>query len=228
MPCGCRRGRRGACPPPGSPPRSGSRRTRRPSCRGACAAPWRDRSVSDVLSGGVEADDFLIAARDRTRRRGPRARGRCSRRPGTPRAGAGAAPPGSSRTAGPAAAQVRRGRARREPPHLAPRDLEPRVLGHRDVLRPVDGGAAVLTRTSSPGGTRIAGATPPRPWSPTAAWGTTAATSCTGRSSTHSHRPRRPGGAPGVGAGPASCDYEAHWGALFAHLPTNRLFGICP
>ena len=144
----------------------------------------------------------------------PRARGRCSRRPGTPRAGAGAAPPGSSRTAGPAAAQVRRGRARREPPHLAPRDLEPRVLGHRDVLRPVDGGAAVLTRTSSPGGTRIAGATPPRPWSPTAAWGTTAATSCTGRSSARSPRPTRPGGVREAGEVPIPCGYEAHWGAF--------------
>ena len=70
MPCGCWRGRRGACPPSSSPPRSGSRRTRRPSCRGACAAPWRDRSASDVLSGEVEADDFFVAARDRTRRRG--------------------------------------------------------------------------------------------------------------------------------------------------------------
>ena len=37
------------------------------SYRGACAAPWRGRSVSDVLSGGVEADDLFLAARDRTR-----------------------------------------------------------------------------------------------------------------------------------------------------------------
>ena len=40
------------------------------SYRGACAAPWRGRSVSDVLSGGVEADDSFLAARDRTRGHG--------------------------------------------------------------------------------------------------------------------------------------------------------------
>ena len=129
-----------------------------------------------MLSGGVEADDFLIAARDRTRRRGPRARGRCSRRPGTPRAGAGAAPPGSSRTAGPAAAQVRRGRARREPPHLAPRDLEPRVLGHRTSCglstagpRSLRGRALLevlasrARRHHGPGRRLLPGVLPPRP-----------------------------------------------------------------
>ncbi len=72
VPCGCWRDRRGARPPPGSPPRSGSRRTWRPSCRGARAAPWRGRGASDAPSGGggAGADDFLVAARDRTRRRG--------------------------------------------------------------------------------------------------------------------------------------------------------------
>ena len=93
VPCGCWRGR-GACPPPGSPPREGSRGTRRPSCRGACAAPWRGRGASDVLSGGVEADDLLLAARDRARRRDLRARSRYSRRPGAFRAGAGTVPQG--------------------------------------------------------------------------------------------------------------------------------------
>ena len=69
------------------------------------------------------------------------------------------------------------------------------------------------------GGTRIAGATPPRPWSPTAAWGTTVATSCAGRSSARSPPSRPAGGVPGVGAGPASCDYEARWGAFLPICP---------
>ena len=57
----------GACSPSSSPSRCGSRRTRQPSYRGACAAPWRGRSISDVLSGKVEADDSFLVARDRTR-----------------------------------------------------------------------------------------------------------------------------------------------------------------
>ena len=61
----------GACSPSSSPSRWEARRTRQPSYRGACAAPWRSRSVSDVLSGGVEADDlFLIARQDEEARAG--------------------------------------------------------------------------------------------------------------------------------------------------------------
>ena len=116
------------------------------------------------------------------------------------------------------ARQDEEARARREPPHCAPRDLEPRVLGHRDVPRPVDGGAAVLTRTTSPGGARIAGATPPWPWSPTAAWGTTAATSCAGRPSARSP-PARPG-ASGQGGVPINCGYEAY----LIHNSISQLF----
>ena len=179
---------------------------------------------------------------------GARTCSRCSRRPGAPRAGAGAARSGSSRTAGARRggpsrrarrrgrarprrrvaghhggpqglartrpAQVRRERARREPPHRAPRDLELQVLGHRDVPRPVGDQGRGPTRTTSPGGTRIAGATPPRPWSPTAAWGTTAATSCAGRSSARSPPSRPAGGVREAGGVPISCDYEAHWGAF--------------
>ena len=68
------------------------------------------------------------------------------------------------------------GQARREPPRRAPRDLEPRVLGRRDVPRPVDGGAAVLLgrpllealasrarRHHGPGRRLLPGALPPRP-----------------------------------------------------------------
>ena len=43
------------------------------------------------------------------------------------------------------------------------------------------------------GGTRIAGATPPRPWSPTTAWDVTAATGYVGRPSVRNLHPARPG-----------------------------------
>ena len=76
-----------------------------------------------MLSGGVEADDSFLAARDRTRRHGQ-----------VLSTGTQPMLAAAGRTSG------RRGR---EPPHRAPRDLEPRVLGHRDVPRPVDGGALV-------------------------------------------------------------------------------------
>ena len=141
---------------------------------------------------------------------GARTCSRCSRRSSAPRAGAGAAPSGSSRTAGARRggpsrrarrrgrarprrrvaghhggpqglartrpAQVRRERARREPPHRAPRDLELQVLGHRDVPRPVDGEAAVLRGRvllevlasrvrchHGPGRRLLPGVLPPRP-----------------------------------------------------------------
>ena len=156
-----------------------------------------------MLSGGVEADDFFVAARDRTRRRGAGRgtdmqpmlaavertsgrRGRCAlrvvprraRRRGRARprrrvAGHHGGPRGLARAR---PAQVRRGRARREPPHRAPRDLELQVLGHRDVPRPVDGGAAVLRgrvllevlasrarRHHGPGRRLLPGVLPPRP-----------------------------------------------------------------
>ena len=66
---------------------------------GARAAPWRGRGASDAPSGGGGggADGFLIAARDRTRRRG-RARS-TDTRPMLAADGraSGAAPPESSR-----------------------------------------------------------------------------------------------------------------------------------
>ena len=132
-------------------------------------------------SGGVEADDFFIATRDRARRRGPRARGRCSRRLGAPRAGAGTVPLRVVLDCGGATW----------------RTLRPSTWTRPRTPAPMGGGA--LRRAPGPSlgspdaSSMRPGATPPRLWSPTAAWSTTAATSCAGRSSARSPRLARPG-----------------------------------
>ena len=140
-------------------PRTGGRCSRRPGAARAGAGAARSGSsrTAGARRGGPSR---------RARRRGrARPRRRVARRRGGPR-GLGRACP----------AQVRRGRARREPPRRAPRDLEPRVMGRRDLPRPVDGGAAVLRgrvllevlasrvrRHDGPGRRLLPGVLPPRP-----------------------------------------------------------------
>ena len=178
-------------------PRTRGRCSRRPGAprAGAGAARSGSSRTAGARRGGPSR---------RARRRGrARPRRRVAGHHGGPQGLAGARP-----------AQVRRGRARREPPHRAPRDLEPRVLGHRE--RP----AACRRRGRGPYADEFSWRYSHRGCDATTAL---VADCCLGYYRRDQLRgevfrpqppPRPAGGVREAGGVPISCDYEAHWGAL--------------